>query len=374
MPKTAKKPEKNSAEKLAKILQKGPAAIAGPLLRWFEANKRALPFRLEPTPYRIWVSEIMLQQTQVATALPYYHRFIAALPDAAALAACDEDRLHKLWEGLGYYSRVRNMQKAARVVVEQYGGQLPADYAALLKLPGIGAYTAGAIAAIAFGLPEVAVDGNVLRVASRLLAYDGDVMQPAVRSLLTEVVQLWQPAEQPGPFNEAVMELGALVCTPASPSCGACPLASLCNANREGCAAQLPVKAKAKAKVEEDFTVLVVQAGEGVLLHRRPARGLLAGLWEPPLLAGQLAEAEAQAQLAALVPGAEIVGALPKAKHIFTHRVWQMGGWLCTAPADAVVPGEDYAFATREGLLAHHAVPGAFKAYLPYLAGLAPIE
>lgn len=195
--------------------------IAPPLLRWYEQNKRTLPFRTVSTPYRVWVSEIMLQQTRVSAALPYFERFMAELPTVADLAACDPERLHKLWEGLGYYSRVRNLQKAAQIVMEQHGGALPADYDALLKLPGVGAYTAGAIASISFGLPVPAVDGNVLRVFARILNDGRDVTRPDVKKDLTACVMELQPPERPGDYNQALMELGALVCLPGGAPCAA---------------------------------------------------------------------------------------------------------------------------------------------------------
>ena len=218
--------------------------IAAPLLQWFNANKRLLPFRQEPSAYHIWVSEIMLQQTRVAAAIPYYERFIAALPNPAALAACEPDALRKLWQGLGYYNRVNNMQKAARIVCEQYGGQLPADYDALRALPGIGDYTAGAIASISFGLPVPAVDGNVLRVFSRLYNDPGVITEPAVKKAFTARVMEHQPPEKAGDYNQALMELGALVCVPnGAPLCGQCPLAESCRARAAGTSAQLPKKA-----------------------------------------------------------------------------------------------------------------------------------
>ena len=200
-------------------------AVSEPLIQWFELNRRLLPFRQEPSAYHIWVSEIMLQQTRVSAALPYYERFVAELPDPAALAACDPDKLRKLWQGLGYYSRVANMQKAAQIVCRQYGGQLPADYAALRALPGIGDYTAGAIASIAFGIPAPAVDGNVLRVFARLDNSSADITKPAAKREFTARVLEEMPKERPGPYNEALMELGALVCLPnGAPKCEVCPL------------------------------------------------------------------------------------------------------------------------------------------------------
>ena len=221
--------------------------ISPALLDWFYKNRRSLPFREDPTPYHVWLSEVMLQQTRVSAVLPYYYRFLEELPDIPALAACEEEKLHKLWEGLGYYSRVRNLQKAAKLVCAQYGGQLPADYAALRALPGIGEYTAGAIASISFGLPVPAVDGNVLRVFSRLYNDPGVITEPAVKKAFTARVMEHQPPEKAGDYNQALMELGALVCVPnGAPLCGQCPLAESCLARAAGTTAQLPQKAKPK--------------------------------------------------------------------------------------------------------------------------------
>ena len=223
--------------------------IAPALLEWFYRNQRILPFRTDPSPYHVWLSEIMLQQTRVSAALPYYERFLAALPDIPALAACEEERLHKLWEGLGYYSRVRNLQKAARIVCEEYGGELPADYDALRALPGIGDYTAGAIASISFGLAVPAVDGNVLRVFSRLYNDPGVITEPGVKKAFTARVMEHQPPEKAGDYNQALMELGALVCVPnGAPLCAQCPLAHLCAAHAAGTALTLPRKATPKAR------------------------------------------------------------------------------------------------------------------------------
>ncbi len=345
--------------------------ISRPLLDWYCENRRVLPFREDPVPYHVWVSEMMLQQTQMATVLPYYRRFLAALPDIAALAACGEETLHKLWEGLGYYSRARNLQKAAVVVMQKYGGHLPADYDALLSLPGIGPYTAGAIASIAFGLPCPAVDGNVLRVAARLLADGRDVALPATKQALTDFVRREMPQNAPGDYNQALMELGALVCVPPAPRCGVCPLAALCAGYGQGVAAALPVKAPARAKAEEQYTVLVVRAPgtDGadslVLLQKRPAGGLLAGLWQPLLLPGRMAASAAQAQLAALLPGAALGEKLPATRHVFTHKIWRMTGWLCSAPPGAKAPPGCVWAAPRQVRQAY-TLPGAFKAYLQY--------
>ena len=311
--------------------------IAPLLLPWFEANKRLLPFRQEPSAYHIWVSEIMLQQTRVAAALPYYERFIRELPDAAALAACDADTLHKLWQGLGYYNRVNNMQKAARVVCERYGGALPADYDALRALPGIGDYTAGAIASIAFGIPAPAVDGNVLRVFARLYDDDADITKPETKRKFTERVLNQMPKATPGPYNEALMELGALVCVPnAAPQCLACPLAPVCRGFAAGRAEQLPVKPPKKEKERLPVTVALVQSPAGLLLQRRPDKGLLAGLWQPAAFENQaLSREQLTAALAALGVDAALERPLQPARHVFTHKIWQLSGWAGSAP---VVP------------------------------------
>ena len=267
--------------------------ISPALLNWFYENQRVLPFRTDPSPYHVWLSEIMLQQTRVSAALPYYERFLAALPDIPALAACEEEKLNKLWEGLGYYSRVRNLQKAARIVCEQYGGELPADYDAIRALPGIGDYTAGAICSISFGIPVPAVDGNVLRVFSRLYNDPGVITDPAVKKAFTARVMEHQPPAAPGDYNQALMELGALVCVPnGAPLCEQCPLARLCQARAAGTALSLPQKAAPKARKLEDLTVALVESPAGFLIQRRPEKGLLAGLWQPLLWEGAAMTAE----------------------------------------------------------------------------------
>lgn len=342
--------------------------IAPALLGWYYTHRRSLPFRENPLPYAVWVSEVMLQQTRVAAVLPYYERFMKQLPTVAALAACGEEHLHKLWEGLGYYSRARNLQKAARLVMEQHGGELPGSFEALRALPGIGDYTAGAIASICFGLPVVAVDGNVLRVFSRLLADNADVMRPDVKRDFSAQVAQQQPPDTPGDFNQALMELGALVCVPKKPQCGVCPLAEMCAANRLDIAASLPYKTPKKPKTEIPVCVLVVRQQNKVLLHKRPATGLLAGLWEPLTREGRFSKQDADAWLQALLPGARLRETLPPASHIFTHRVWRMYGWVAEAPGEAL-PGAGYCFATPGQLDKIYTLPGAFSAYRNTMQG-----
>ena len=339
------------------------------LLDLFYENRRLLPFRQEPTPYHIWISEIMLQQTRMTAAVPYYQRFVAELPDPAALAACDPDRLRKLWQGLGYYSRAANLQKAARVICEQYGGELPADYDALRSLPGIGDYTAGAIASIGFGIAVPAVDGNVLRVFARLYDDDADVTRPETKRLFTGRVCEQLPADNPGDFNQALMELGALVCLPnGAPLCEHCPLAGVCLGRASGRAAALPVKPAKKPRPELPLTVAVVRGPQGVLLQKRPDKGLLAKLWQPLVLDGRLTPDDVRKALAGMGIAVRALSPLGPAKHIFTHKVWQMEGWLAETDASPALP-ENCVWALPEELAADYSVPSAFAVYLPAMEG-----
>ena len=299
--------------------------ISPALLHWFHANHRILPFRSDPTPYHVWLSEIMLQQTRVSAALPYYERFLAALPDIPALAACEEEKLHKLWEGLGYYSRVRNLQKAAKLVCAQYGGELPADYDALRALPGIGDYTAGAICSICFGLPTPAVDGNVLRVVSRLTADERPVTQPAVKKDYTAALAEIYPAGQCAEATQALMELGATICAPnGTPHCDVCPAAAFCQSREGERWRTIPVKDAKKPRRAEQKTVFLLTCGDRTAVRKRPATGLLADLWELPNVDGFL---EPQPALELLetwgLRPTELKKQLEK-QHIFTHVTWQL--------------------------------------------------
>ena len=254
-----------------------------PLLEWFRDNARQLPWRDEPTPYHVWLSEIMLQQTRVAAVLDYYRRFLIEAPDVAALAALTENRLMKLWQGLGYYSRARNLQKAAKVIMERYGGQFPADYAAVRALPGVGDYTAGAVCSIAFGQAVPAVDGNVLRVCARLRGDEGDITTSQMKRKVTRDLERVIPVHAAGTFNQALMELGATVCLPnGAPLCTRCPARDFCAALAQGRVDELPVKAPKRPRRMEERTVWLIFRQNRVALRRRPARGLLAGLWEFP--------------------------------------------------------------------------------------------
>ena len=339
--------------------------IVEPLLGWFEKNARTLPWRSVATPYRVWVSEIMLQQTRVEAVKPYFARFMEALPTVQDLAECEEERLLKLWEGLGYYNRVRNMQIAAQTVMEQYNGELPADYEKLRELKGIGNYTAGAIASIAYGIPVPAVDGNVLRVFSRLYNDPAAVTEPAVKKAFTARVMEHQPPDAPGDYNQALMELGALVCVPnGAPLCEKCPLAHLCAARAAGTALELPRKAAPKPRRLQPVTLALLESPAGFLLQQRPQKGLLAGLWQPVLWEGEtLAAGEVLARLQAMGvnTGTAAPEALPAAKHIFSHIEWHMSGILLHVPAQDAPAG--CVWASREALQAEYTLPGAFKSY-----------
>ena len=333
--------------------------IAPALLDWFYTNRRILPFREDPTPYHVWLSEIMLQQTRVSAALPYYERFLAALPDIPALAACEEEKLHKLWEGLGYYSRVRNLQKAARIVCEEYGGKLPADYDALRALPGIGDYTAGAIASISFGLAVPAVDGNVLRVFSRLYNDPGIITEPGVKKAFTARAMEHQPPEKAGDYNQALMELGALVCLPnGAPKCEVCPLAAQCKGRAAGRAEQLPIKTAKPEKTLVPVTAALITGPQGVLLQRRPSKGLLAGLWQPLAFEGTaMTQPELDAALRTIGLCVQWQAPLQSTRHVFTHRIWQISGFCGTAAGPAP---EGCVWASRAELNGEYAVPSAF--------------
>ncbi|MGN0399365.1 MAG: A/G-specific adenine glycosylase, partial [Blautia sp.] len=232
--------------------------ITGPLLGWYEENKRDLPWRREPEPYHVWVSEIMLQQTRVEAVKEYYRRFLEALPKIPDLAACEEERLLKLWEGLGYYNRVKNMQKAARILVSEYGGNMPADYGKILELPGIGSYTAGAVSSIAFGIKKPAVDGNVLRVLSRITEWGEDIGKQSTKKKAEQILEEMMPGDRPGTFNQSLMELGAVVCVPnGTPKCEQCPVSGFCLAVKHGTISQYPKKTSPKKRRIEEKTVLL---------------------------------------------------------------------------------------------------------------------
>lgn len=327
-------------------------AMARPLLSWYEGHARALPWRDDPTPYRVWISEIMLQQTRVEAVKPYFERFMAALPTVQALAAVEDDRLMKLWEGLGYYTRARNLKKAALMITERHGGELPGSYEALLALPGIGSYTAGAIASIAFGRPVPAVDGNVLRVVARITGDRGDIARPETKSRMRAALLSILPQSMPGDFNQALMELGATVCLPnGAPLCRRCPAHAFCAARIGERTGELPVKGGKAARRVEERTVFLIFFENRVALRRRPARGLLAKLWEYP---NEPAPAPCPVEAAALADG-------PAGKHIFSHIEWRMRSVVVQAAGPELPPG--WVWADGEALRAEYAVPNAFRSF-----------
>ena len=306
-------------------------SFSSDLLNWYDRCGRTLPWRGERDPYRIWLSEIMLQQTQAETVKGYYARFLSAFPDVAALAAAGEQEVLKLWEGLGYYSRARNLHGAARIVAGQLGGVFPPDAEGLRKLPGIGPYAANAIASIAYGEPVPALDGNQARVLSRVLAWDAVLKTPF--DLLNPALE-WISRDRPGDYNQALMDLGAMICTPRSPGCANCPVAGHCRARAEDAVRDYPRKAAPAAKKEQDRTILLMMM-EGKLLVRRRPKGLLGGLYEFPALEGRFdGEASlADAMAAQGFGGVRLIRPLPDTRHMFTHLVWRMGGWLAACDA-----------------------------------------
>ena len=334
-------------------------ALTAPLLTWYDLNGRTLPWRSVLTPYRTWVSEIMLQQTRVGAVIPYFERFMEELPDVSALAAVSEERLFKLWEGLGYYSRARNLQRAAKIVVSDFGGALPQSYHALLSLPGIGEYTAAAIASINFSEPVAAVDGNLLRVAARVSGCGEDIMDAKVRRLFRQRLDAAIDADRPGAYNQAMMDLGATVCLPnGAPKCEICPARMMCEAYKNGLTEVLPVRAKKKARKIEERTVLLLFQNGKAALRKRADTGLLASLWEFPSVLGNLDEAGVSLALAQMGLSAQTVEPMGSAKHIFTHIEWDMKGYF----ADVTGETDDLFWADAAAFDAA-AIPTAFKKF-----------
>lgn len=352
--------------------------IVSPLLDWFAENARKLPWREDASPYNVWISEIMLQQTRVAAVKDYFARFVRELPDIEALAGVTEERLLKLWEGLGYYSRAKNLKRAAIVVMEEYGGRLPKKVEELLKLPGIGAYTAGAIASIAYDQVAAAVDGNVLRVMARIWGDRSKVNKESVRRDYEKRLVCVMPGDFPGAFNQALMELGALVCLPKGrPHCADCPVAALCISHRENSWGKIPVKMAKKPRRIEERTVFLIEGEEGFFVRKRKESGLLSGLWEYPSVQGKKTEEEVRAMLC----GDMVKEILPlgAAKHIFSHIEWRMLGYYVKlrqfSPQSEKIcfqKGEEHGIMNYtsdcfpvdfEKLRMDYSIPAAFSAY-----------
>ena len=342
-------------EKNAEIFK----ALPGALLPWYYENKRDLPWRADREPYHVWLSEIMLQQTRVEAVKGYYTRFLNALPDIAALANADDEQLHKLWEGLGYYSRVRNLKKAAQVIENDFAGVFPVDHTAILSLPGIGAYTAGAVCSICFDQPIPAVDGNVLRVVSRLTNDVTPIDHQPYKTAVSEALQKIYPPEA-GAFTQAIMELGATLCGPNhKPDCTVCPCREFCRACRLGTAEHLPVKLPKRERKLEDRTVFILSCEGKYALQKRPEKGLLAGLWQFPNIPGKLG-------LSAALSALEGMGIHPKElikqvqrRHIFTHVQWEMQGLYL----EVTEPSGEFIWMTARQIEESAALPTAFRLF-----------
>lgn len=315
------------------------------LVTWFEREQRDLPWRKDKDPYKVWVSEIMLQQTKVDTVIPYFNSFIEKFPNIQSLAEAKEDKVLKAWEGLGYYSRARNLQSAVREVHQAYDGVVPNTPKEISSLKGVGPYTTGAILSIAYGVPEPAVDGNVMRVLSRILLIEEDIAKPKTRKIFEDVIRELISQENPSYFNQGLMELGALVCTPTSPSCLLCPVREHCRAFHKGVQTDLPVKSKKKSTKQVALVAAVLQNEDGkFLIHRRPSQGLLANLWEFPNFVKLDELGTSKQQLQSLIKSEYEINAnineyLCDIKHIFSHLVWDVnvyvGEWTGEIPEDA---------------------------------------
>jgi len=337
------------------------------LLGWFDYNARILAWRENPKPYYVWVSEIMLQQTRVEAVKGYFDRFITALPDIRALADAEEESLLKLWEGLGYYNRVRNLQKAAQLVMKDFNGKLPPDYDKLIGLPGIGAYTAGAIASIAFQIPVPAIDGNVFRVMKRVAGSYDDITKEAIKKELWQDLLRIMPEDRPGDFNQSLMELGATVCLPnGKPLCEQCPVMHLCKAFHNDIVMQIPVKPAKKERRKENRTLLLLEYQEKYAIKKRESKGLLAGLWELPGLEQKLELQEAKELLTSWGIIIDAISPMGETKHIFTHVEWHMTGYhvIIAKTLPEFIENHNLVWANRDEINRKYSIPNAFSAFI----------
>lgn len=343
--------------------------IAEPLLAWYDRGRRILPWRESPTPYHVWISEIMLQQTRVEAVKPYYDRFMKALPDIQSLAGVEEERLLKLWEGLGYYNRARNLKKAAEKIVTDYDGKMPGEYEELIKLPGIGSYTAGAVSSIAFHHAVPAVDGNVLRILARLRMDERDILDAKVKKEIESELAEAMPPERPGDFNQALMELGAVVCVPnGAPKCEGCPWSAFCEAKKEGRIMEFPHKAPKKPRRIEKKTILIIRDADKIALHKRADKGLLAGMYEFPSMEGEHTKEQVLTYLKTLGVAPLRIKKLPASKHIFTHKEWHMTGYAVRVDElERMQPNKDLLFVTQDEIEKDYPIPSAFAAYREFI-------
>lgn len=334
------------------------------LLDWYDENKRDLPWRHTQNPYGIWISEIMAQQTRISFLLAYYNRFMEQFPTVQTLASASEAEVFKAWEGLGYYSRARNLKSAAQKIMTDFGGEVPKTKEELLKLPGIGEYTAGAILSIAYNIPVPAVDGNVLRVFSRLENSEEDIMLPKTKQTAADFVSAIMPAGRAGCFTQALMELGALVCIPKNPRCVECPVFSLCKAYQDGRQHELPKKTAKKPQKKEDKTILIIRNSNGAILMRRRSEKLLSGLWAFYLTDFEMSEQMVYEHLTELRFLPANIRKMGGAKHVFTHIIWQMQGYDCQI--DGGDPPEGYQWIAQADIK-NLAIPAAFRFYTKQL-------
>lgn len=334
--------------------------IVKPLLEWYETHARKLPWRENKNAYRIWISEIMLQQTRVEAVIAYYNRFLKELPTVQDLAACGDEQLMKLWEGLGYYSRARNLKKAAQVICTDYQGNFPTEFDMVVKLPGIGTYTAGAICSIAFEKKTAAVDGNVLRVITRLTADFTDITDNKFREKIKRELEAVYPDGQCGDFTQSLMELGATVCVPnGEPKCGQCPLSELCLAFRKNQQAQYPVKKKKAERKIVKKTVFLLCCGEEFAVRRREQGGLLGGMWEFPNVDKAVSIGEIREWLSQRGIVKAAIGEVFEKKHIFTHVEWHMKCYIVRCDVRGI--DAEWNWVTKEQLEGEIALPTAFK-------------
>lgn len=332
------------------------------LFSWYDQSKRILPWRDNPNPYHVWISEIMLQQTRVEAVIPYFNRFIREVPTIKDLAVIEDDKLNKLWEGLGYYSRVRNLKKAAIKIIEEYHGLIPDNQADLESLPGIGTYTSGAVLSIAYNKPYTAVDGNVLRVFARILGNKNNIKDPLIKKEIREVVMELLPDGRIGDYNQALMEIGATVCKPNGvPDCNKCPLQSFCIAYQEDLLDLIPMKQPKKKRRQEDKTIFILNFNNTFAIERRPNIGLLAGLYQFPNTEGHMSLSDVQKRY----PNSLSILPISSSKHIFSHIEWTMQGYYI----ELSEPINDFLFMSKEEIDTNYSIPTAFKTYKQWIQG-----
>lgn len=333
------------------------------LMQWYKKEARVLPWRSDPTPYKVWISEIMLQQTRVDTVIPYFFRFIAEVPSVRELAEIEEEKLLKLWQGLGYYNRALNLKKAAQTIVEKFDGNIPADMKDLITLSGIGIYTAGAIASIAFGKPVPAIDGNVLRIVARMTASRDDIGDPKTKKMFEPIVSAMIPAIAPGDFNQALMDLGATICLPnGEPKCAECPVTECCEAYRQGLTGEIPVIKNKKARRIEKKTVLLIALNDRFALRKRDENGLLPNLWEFPNVEGYLTREQCRQVLNSQGITVCELTELPPSQHIFTHLEWHMKGYFVRV--SELSDSSDFIWATKDEIRSRYSIPTVFKSFI----------